>query len=49
MLNPTTLPPGYAYFYGTNVVPGSFQYSAPLYPVGVHDFGEAIVIVEISG
>ncbi|CAB3374253.1 Hypothetical predicted protein [Cloeon dipterum] len=33
MLNPTTLPPGYAYFYGANVVPGSFQYSAPLYPL----------------
>lgn len=28
MLN-QTLPPGYAYFYGTGVVPGSFQYGTP--------------------
>ncbi|KAF4532577.1 hypothetical protein B566_EDAN010038, partial [Ephemera danica] len=35
MLN-QTLPPGYAYFYGTGVVPGSFQYGTPaLYQVSL--------------
>lgn len=48
MLNPTTLPPGYAYFYGTNVVPGSFQYSAPLYPVGIYDCQDAPILIAES-
>jgi hypothetical protein len=47
MLNPTTLPPGYAYFYGTNVVPGSFQYSAaPLYPVGFYPSPETPFLID---
>nr|CAD7442281.1 unnamed protein product [Timema bartmani] len=34
MLNATTLPPGYAYFYGGGMVPGSFQYGTPaIYPM----------------
>ncbi|KAG8227090.1 hypothetical protein J437_LFUL007427 [Ladona fulva] len=35
MLNPTALPPGYAYFYGGGMVPaGSFQYGTPaIYPM----------------
>lgn len=34
MLNPTALPPGYAYFYGGGMMPGSFQYGTPaIYPV----------------
>lgn len=35
MLNHPSLPPGYAYFYGTaGMMPGSFQYGTPaLYPV----------------
>lgn len=33
MLNPTALPPGYAYFYG-GMMPGSFQYGTPaIYPM----------------
>ncbi|XP_071442069.1 protein lingerer isoform X6 [Hetaerina americana] len=35
MINPTALPPGYAYFYGGGMVPaGSFQYGTPaIYPM----------------
>ncbi|XP_063238119.1 protein lingerer isoform X3 [Bacillus rossius redtenbacheri] len=34
MLNATTLPPAYAYFYGGGMMPGSFQYGTPaLYPM----------------
>ncbi|XP_021931150.1 protein lingerer isoform X4 [Zootermopsis nevadensis] len=34
MLNPTPLPPGYAYFYGGGMMPGSFQYGTPaIYPM----------------
>ncbi|PSN51238.1 hypothetical protein C0J52_10552 [Blattella germanica] len=34
MLNPTALPPGYAYFYGGGMMPGSFQYGTPaIYPM----------------
>lgn len=34
MINPTGLPPGYAYFYGGGMMPGSFQYGTPaIYPV----------------
>lgn len=35
MMNHPSLPPGYAYFYGTaGMMPGSFQYGTPaLYPV----------------
>ncbi|XP_046996381.1 protein lingerer isoform X3 [Schistocerca americana] len=29
MLNPSALPPGYAYFYGGGMMPGSFQYGTP--------------------
>jgi len=33
MLNPTALPPGYAYFYGGGMMPGSFQYGTHIYPM----------------
>ncbi|KAK7867696.1 hypothetical protein R5R35_011563 [Gryllus longicercus] len=34
MLNPTALPPGYAYFYGGGMMPGGFQYGTPaIYPM----------------
>lgn len=36
MMNPTAMPPAYAYFYGGSaaMIPGNFQYGAPtIYPV----------------
>ncbi|KAL1129679.1 hypothetical protein AAG570_012624 [Ranatra chinensis] len=39
MINPTAMPHAYAYFYGGSVIPGSFQYGAPMYPVAAAGTG----------
>nr|CAD7432838.1 unnamed protein product [Timema monikensis] len=49
MLNATTLPPGYAYFYGGGMVPGSFQYGTPaIYPVYWNSFLMFVVLLHLS-